>query len=255
MRFTVCTFNLWGEHLWEARRRTLISFLQKHRPDILCVQELRPKTTRTILEAIPEYESVQDAFGGWAAESNIFWNRDLFSEVDHEAADVGIQEELRRLFCVQLAPVRGGPAITVATAHYTWRENDREKADGFNPRLEQARRTVEHLSQRAAQDDPVILLGDLNDSMHALRLLIAGGFQETFAALGRDPVPTWPVSVIQSGVPELDDWILFRGPLLPMMVDVPDFFTDGRPASDHKPVLACFRLAGQRPAEKTGRTL
>ena len=250
-RFTVCTFNLWGDTRWEERRPPLISFLRRHRPDILCVQELRPAIARTILDAIPEYQTVHDDFVGWSMEGNIFWNRNLFTKVKHEAVDVGIHEEMRRLFCVRLvsaASRNDEDPITVATVHFTWRENERESVDGFNPRLEQARRTLAHLDDQATKHTPTLLLGDLNDSLHALNVLIRGGFQETFSALGRVPVPTWPVSVVEQGIPELDDWILFRGRLRPMIVDVPDFFENGLPPSDHKPVLACFRLAGQPPA-------
>ncbi len=252
MRFTICTFNIWGEFHWPLRRSALMDFVRRHRPDILCVQELRPESSAAILEALPAYETVRDPFPGWQQEGNLFWNRELFTLIEHAAHDVGIQEKLRRLFCARLQ-VRSRPeTLAVATAHYTWRETPGEARGEGNPRLAQAHETITALDRWAHTNEPTLFLGDLNDSMHALRILLAGGFQETYAALGLEPVVTWPARPIEQGIPELDDWILFRGPVYPLSVSVPDFFSEGLRASDHKPVVACFGLAGPPPSEKIG---
>lgn len=239
MRFTIATLNLWNTEKWPARQPALAAFLERHQPDLLVVQEVRPALLAAVASALPEHGYVQNhTEAGWQTEGNVFWNRSLFSATQNGAEDVGIEESARRLFWVRLQT--NDSTLLLATAHLTWRETQAEALDGRSPRLPQIRRVIETLQDLRQGQERLLFAGDLNDSLHVLRELSAAGFSEVFSALGRLPVPTWPVPCMADGIPEIDDWILFRGALRPMSVDVPDFFLEGCAPSDHRPVLATF---------------
>jgi endonuclease/exonuclease/phosphatase family metal-dependent hydrolase len=248
IRFVVCTYNLWNDQRWPERQEPLRKFLEYHLPDILCVQELRP-VTREFLDAVLDtHQRVDDPFEGWLREGNIYWNEGLFDLVEYGAEDIGIFEELRRLFWVRLR-LRGaneGPqmqrTLFVATVHYTWYGNELEKTEGINPRLAQARETIQALNTLAPLPEPLLFMGDLNDFMHPLRILREGGLTDSFAALGCYSSPTWPATPTQRGTPEVDDWILHRGPIRPMISHVADFYVGDLAPSDHKPVMATYRI-------------
>ncbi len=244
IRFVVCTYNLWNEQRWPERQEPLKQFLEYHVPDILCVQELRPITCDFVDAALTSHQRVEDPFEGWRREGNIFWNRELFDLAEYGAEDIGMLEELRRLFWVRLR-IRGAEelgTLFVATAHYTWPGHAVELKDGANLRIPQARKTVEVLNALVPPDEPLLFMGDLNDSIHPIRILREGGLTDSFAALGRYTAPTWPAAPIDQGTPELDDWIFHRGPVRPMMSDIVDFFVGDLPPSDHKPLMATYRL-------------
>jgi endonuclease/exonuclease/phosphatase (EEP) superfamily protein YafD len=178
-------------------------------------------------------------------EGNIYWNRELFDLVEYGAEDVGIFEKLRRLFWVRLR-LRWGdeqPTLFVATAHYTYQDNERERTEGLNPRLDQARKTVTALNRLSPVLEPLLFMGDLNDARHPVRILREGGLIPSFEALGRVPSPTSPVLTYKPGPPEVVDWMLHRGPIRPMTSEVVDFYVGDLPPSDHRPLLTTYRLA------------
>lgn len=244
IRFVVCTYNLWNEQRWPDRKEALRQFLEYHVPDILCVQELRPITCDFVDAVLTSHQRVEDPFEGWRWEGNIFWNKEVFDLAEYGAEDIGILERLRRLFWVRLRfrGVEESGSLFVATAHYTWRGHAVELKDGANLRIPQARKTMEVLNALVPSDEPLLFMGDLNDSMHPIRILREGGLTDSFAALGRYTAPTWPAAPIDQGTPEVDDWIFHRGPLRPMMSDIIDFFVGDLPPSDHKPLMATYRL-------------
>lgn len=244
VRFVVCTYNLWNDERWPDRKEPLTKYLEYHRPDILGVQELRPVTRNLIDLVLHTHQRVEDPFEGWLQEGNIYWNTDMFELVEYGAEGIGIFEEFRRLFwvCLRFRGLEDQPPLFVATAHYTWTGNDLEIKEAINPRVAQARQTVAALDQLVSQTEPLLFMGDLNDFMHPLRILRQGGLTDSFTALGRDTSPTWPASPIAHGTPELDDWILHRGPIQPMTSEVIDFYYGDLPPSDHKPLVATYRL-------------
>ena len=67
---------------------------------------------------------------------------------------------------------------------------------------------------------------------------------DSFQALGRVPLPT-VVPIVRAGTPATIDWIFHRGPLRPMTSEAPDFRYGDIAPSDHKPVLATYRLVDQ----------
>jgi hypothetical protein len=244
IRFVVCTYNLWNDERWPDRQEPLRRFLEYHVPDILCVQELRPVTCELVDAAMDRHQRVVDPFDGWLREGNIYWNTELFDLVEYGAEDIGMFEELRRLFWIRLH-LQGtdeGRTLFVSTAHYTWPGNQVEKKGGSNPRVAQAKKTIEVLNNLVPQSEPLLFMGDLNDFYHPLRILREGGLIDSFSALGRYPSPTWPAVPIRQGTPEMDDWMLHRGPIRPMISAVVDFYVGDLPPSDHMPIITTYRF-------------
>jgi exonuclease III len=243
MRFTVCSYNLWNDQRWPDRQESLKGFLRRHLPDILCLQELRPVTCDFIDTVLQGHQRVDDPFLGWRRQGNIYWNKEMFELLEHGAENIGMLEELRRLFWVRLR-FRGAndaPTLFASTAHYTWPGHPVEKKEETNLRIPQARKTLQVLQALAPPDEAQLFMGDLNDSLHPIDILRKGGLTDSFAALGRYSSATWPAVPIDQGTPGSIDWIFHRGPIRPMTCDIVDFFVGGLPPSDHKPVIATYR--------------
>ncbi len=240
--FLACTYNLWGVTDWPRRQEPLRRFLQLHRPDILCAQELTPAICETISEALPVLHRVDDAFPGWVDEGNIFWNSDLFKLVEYGAEDIDIIEEERRLFWVRLAR-ESGETLVVATAHFSWTGNPREMNENMNVRVGQAERAAEALDRLANELEPVLFMGDFNDYIHPLRVLRIAGFDDSFSAVSRQPNMTYPAFPMTNQPPELLDWMMHKGPIRPALTSAIDFHLRQVAPSDHKPVMTVYVLA------------
>lgn len=241
-RFVVCTHNLWKDERWSDRQEPLRQFITLHQPDILCVQELRPQSRALLDQVLKTHQRVDDSFGGWIKEGNIYWNQALFNLIEYGAEDIGILEQWRRLFWVRLQPLAtAGPPLLVATAHYTWPGNRKERSDGINVRIGQALSTVKALNRLVDPSSPLLFMGDLNDHYLPLKVLREAGFTDCFTALGRIPHVTRPTFPTHDHTPEVVDWMLHRGPLQPMTCDVVDFFVEDVAPSDHKPLLTTYR--------------
>ena len=245
LRFVVCTLNLWADARWPEREEAVRQFVNYHRPDILALQEFRPATRELLDTLLSDHRRVDDPFEGWHVEGNLYWNEQLFALEEHGAEEIGILESARRLFWIRLR-VRDeaqAPTLLVATAHYTWPGHERETETGENPRTRQARESVAALDALNRPGEPLFFMGDLNDFHHPLRVLREGGLEDAFRALGRTPPPTRPSQLRRhEAPPQVNDWILHRGPLRPMCCDVVDFYAGGVPPSDHKPVLVTYEL-------------
>ncbi|MER6412358.1 MULTISPECIES: endonuclease/exonuclease/phosphatase family protein [Streptomyces] len=243
LRFVVCSLNLWRTRNWPARSHPLAAFLRGHRPDVLVVQELSPEVRSVIDVALDSHDRVTDAFPGWSRESNIYWHRGLFEPVAHGREDIGQPQAERGLYWVRLRRC-GEPAedVVVATAHYTWPGHPEELRSGVSPRPAEARATVTALARIAPAPQAVVFAGDLNDFFHPLRVLREAGLADSFSALGRMPRPTIPSVPAAGGIPSVADWMLHRGPVRPMSTEAVDFFADGLPPSDHKPLLTTYSL-------------
>jgi endonuclease/exonuclease/phosphatase family metal-dependent hydrolase len=242
-RFVVCTYNLWNDERWLDRKEPLRQFMTLHRPDILCLQELCFQSRDLLDQVLETHQRVDDSFEGWTRESNIYWNRSLFDLVEYGTEEMGIHEQWRRLFWARLQPrATNAPALLVATAHYTWPGNNKERIDRVNVRIAQALNTVEALDRLAAPPSPLLFMGDLNDHYWPLKILQEAGLANCFTALGRIPQITRPTIPTDVHIPEVVDWMLHRGPLQPMACDVVDFFVGDVAPSDHKPMLTTYRL-------------
>lgn len=242
-RFVACTYNLWKDERWPERKESLRKFITLHQPDVLCVQELCLQSCHLLDQVLGTHQRVGDSFEGWTQEGNIYWNRSLFELVEYGAEEAGILEQWRRLFWVRLQPrIPQVPTILVATAHYTWPGNQREHIDRVNARVAQALNTVEILNRLAMPPLPLLFMGDFNDHYSPLKVLEEAGLIDCFTALGRIPRVTRPTLPTAVHTPEVVDWMLHRGPLQPMNCDVVDFFVEDVAPSDHKPLLATYRL-------------
>ncbi len=236
------TFNLWGHDRWPERRDAVVGLLTRRRPDVLALQEVRPDTLELTIDTLPHHDRVTDEFAGWEQESNLLWDRRLFTHESHGAEPIGQLEELRRLFWVRLRPVAGDAApVVLASVHYSYPDYPDERAGKANPRIEQARRTVAAVDE-VAGGDPCVLMGDLNDYRHPLRILVEGGFEHAPGALGVTLKPTHPAFPTAWDTPQVIDWQLHRGGLRPLCTEVVDFFSGDLAPSDHKPLVTVYAL-------------
>jgi len=197
---------------------------------------------------------IDDAFEGWASESNIWYNATIFEEVEHGHADIGnaqphrVGAKYRRLFWVRLRDI-AGVTLLVATAHFTWQGDEDEKKDNIDRRSLQAKATLARLHEIAKDGEPVVFTGDLNCPFHVNEVMKENGFADCFTALGLRHTATHPV---RPSHPEEEvladqplDWI-YAGPCGPKAVlasVLKEVSTGIRvAASDHMPVLAVYQL-------------
>lgn len=224
------------------------AYIRNARPDILCLQELRPFTRALLDEELPDHARVDDdSFYGWTGESNIYWNTKMFEYVEHGTERIKKDEpeilSKRHLFWVRLRVKGTDRTLFVSTAHFSPPGMERERTEGLNPRLHEARQTLAHLDRLVPPDEPCLFMGDLNESGNAIKILRKGGLTASFEALGIVPRPTH-ATVPTSGhvIPSLIDWQFHRGPLRVMNTDVVEFFYNDIAPSDHKPVVTTYAL-------------
>ena len=173
-------------------------------------------------------------------EGNIFWNTELFDLLEYGAQDIGILEEARRLFWVRLATGQGS-TVVVATAHFSWLWDVGASGEWVTVRVAQAKAAVAALDEIVHRGEPVLFMGDFNGYLYPIDVLRDGGFEDSFQALGRAPAVTHPAFPTTES-PTLLDWMMHRGPIRPTLTSVVDFYVDGIPPSDHKPILTTYML-------------
>ena len=247
-RLSVITYNLWNTQRWPQREAALRQFVDVYRPDVLCVQELRPETAAALDEALPDHRRVHDDFAGWICEGNIYWNGRLLECLEHGAEDVGIFEAHRRLFWARLKLIDRDRSIFVATVHYTHQGDERELETGRSPRLDQTQRTIAALARLVGPTEPALLAGDLNDPFLPTYALHDAGYRSCFAELGQLPPPTWPCIptanfvVGEQAVNQTIDWIVANDRLRAVAAAAPQCFAGDVAPSDHWPVQAVYEL-------------
>jgi endonuclease/exonuclease/phosphatase family metal-dependent hydrolase len=240
MRFSVMTLNLWGHDRWPERREAVVGLLRVRRPDVLALQEVRPDTIELVADTLPHHQHVVDGFVGWEREGNLFWDARRFELEGYGAEPIGQLEEDRRLFWVRLRPrEEGAEPVVVANVHYSYPDHPDEWAGRRNPRLGQAERSVAVL-QGLAGRGPCLIMGDMNDYRHPLRILVEGGFEHSRAALALPPVPTHPAFPTARDTPQVIDWQLHRGPIRPIATEVIEYFHGDLAPSDHRPLLTVY---------------
>lgn len=245
-RFVATTYNLWQTTRWDVRTRALESYLQVARPDILCVQELRPQSQALIDATLTGHSRIQDDFVGWTEEGNIYFVDDIFAHVEHGAEDVGQQSANRRLFWARLEHKPSSSIVFVATIHLTHQGTKPERTTGTSPRLVEISRAIERLEALVRPGEPVLLMGDLNDALNVVRDLWAGGYVDSFTGSGSPLSPTHPVRPtadgILDGIPQCIDWQFHRGPVRSVGSFVGEYFLDDFAPSDHRPVTTTYGL-------------
>jgi endonuclease/exonuclease/phosphatase family metal-dependent hydrolase len=250
------THNLWGDHHAAERVEALGGLYERRAPDLLATQETRAWSRDLLDAAMPGHDRIHDDFAGWAQQSNLWWDRALFSEVEHGAEDVGIHDAHARLFWVRLT-IEGGPSTLLwTTAHLSYSGNALEVETGVNQRTVQARRVVEQLSRLGGPDEAVFLASDTNAIATAIWVIGNAGYLDSFTALNRQAPPTHPVIpnpfASAVGTPKSPiaspqktiDYIFFRGPVRSRSAEVVEYFHRGIAPSDHYPVASTFALGG-----------
>jgi endonuclease/exonuclease/phosphatase family metal-dependent hydrolase len=246
LRLSIITYNIWNTERWPEREPSLRAFVRTFKPDVLCLQELRPETRDSLDDAMPAYDRVRDDFPGWLKESTIYWRADSLEEVEHGAEDVGLIEPDRRLFWVRLQADQRSGTLLVATVHLTYQGHPAETESGRSPRVLQTRRIISALRGLAREDEPVILTGDLNDPYLPMRMLLAAGYPNCFAGLGIPTEPTHPsyptAGVAPRHAAQTIDWIVSNQHARAVAAQVPHFYHGDLAPSDHWPVLAVYEI-------------
>ena len=245
MRFVVMTHNIWADNRWPDRELALRALLTVRRPDIYAVQELRPITRDVIDSVLTGHRRVEDDERGWSHESSIWWNAELFTEIEHGTVDIGIGvDEIhrdRKLFWVRLA-THDGTTIIVSTAHFSFPGTERELTEHINPRIAQSQAAGAALATLGEPNEPVLFMGDLNESWHVLRILHAADLHDSYSALGVVPGPTWPTVPTwpTATAPWVIDFQFHRGNIRALTTEIVDFFHGDIAPSDHKPVTTTY---------------
>ena len=258
-RFSAMSINLWNTQRWPAREAPLRSLLAR-RPDVLCVQELRPQLRDVIDDELPGHHHVVGDERGWTHEGNIWWDAARFTHLGHGASPFGAAERDRRVFWVRLEHTVSAQELVVASVHLTWLGGSDEIRTGMNPRLEQTREVVRILDDVAA-DSPCLVMGDLNDPAVPTRVLREAGFTDAWSALGVVPPATFPAFPLSTEgsrrpphlPPSTIDWQFHRGSVSPIMTEVVDQPWRGVAPSDHRPLHTLYRLGGPMEAQADAR--
>lgn len=202
---------------------------------------------------LAEHERIKDDSKlGWTCESNIYYNKNIFSLKEYGVLPLDIASNPHRgLFWLCLT-VKLFPDITifVSTAHLPWSGSKVEIETGINQRIPTCLKICEHFRQLVPPNKVLIFGGDFNDDFHPLRILNQElGMIDVFEALDLPPPITHPVrpsSPREEMRPSRTlDWITCT---LPSNSRVLGAFVKsirgGRypPASDHLPVVAFFEL-------------
>lgn len=241
-RFVATTYNLWQRTRWDDRKRALESYLMLARPDILCVQEIRPESQTLLDVTLDGHARVEDDFVGWNEEGNIYYSKELFVAVEHGAEWVGQKSPNRRLFWVRLKHRYSSRSILVATIHLTYQGTTLERTEGVSPRLEEIQGSIGRLESLAKDEEPVLFMGDLNDAVNVIRHLRDAGFVDSFTSSGSPLAPTHPVRPTAEGVPQTIDWQFHKGPVRSLGSYVGEYFLEDIAPSDHRPVTTTYGL-------------
>ncbi len=248
-RISLVTYNLWLTERWPARAPALRRFLDLFNPDVLCVQELQAQTREFLDQALTGHARVDDPLAGWTNESNIYWRRSLFEQVEHGAESIGHPEPDRRLFWVRLRLNETADTVLVATAHLTTPRRPEEARTGMSPRIPQLHRIAQELGQLVRPNEPAFFMGDMNDAWHPQRILAPAGFTSCFAALGLQSPPTFQcyptadIAPCEPTVTEAIDLMVANGHARPIAASVPHCYASDTAPSDHWPVQAVYELS------------
>lgn len=248
VRFSIVTYNLWGTERWPERAESVRVFLQRFKPDILCVQEVTPTTARFLDSELTDHARVEDELPGWSTESNIWWRADLFDCLEHGAEEFGCTEYPdRRLFWVRLRPVDRTATLVVSTAHLTDFGTAHELETGESPRVREAHALVAGLRRVVADGEAALVMGDFNDSIGALVPLLMAGYRSCFGALDQIPPMTMPTALDRFGGGGFTssfvlDWVLANSRLRALSAASPHVYVADVPPSDHWPIQAVYEL-------------
>jgi endonuclease/exonuclease/phosphatase family metal-dependent hydrolase len=243
-RISMVTYNLWNTERWPDREGALRKFLIDFRPDILCLQELRNETKQCISGILATHDCVKDEAPGWTCESNIFWNKDYFTEMEHGLEKLKMSEQNRGFFWVRLKFNDSDKSIFVATSHFTYQGHPDERESGLSPRNRQARESIDCLRKLVHDAEPAFFMGDLNDPVMPRFLFPEAGFESCFRKLNVLCPPTFPAipTTDAIGGNQAIDWVFANENATPISASVPQSYTEGISPSDHWPIHAMYQI-------------
>lgn len=247
------TYNVWGNHYWPQRSEPLVKNLLRILPDVLVLQEVTPEILMLIDQSLMNYDRIKEKHISWSTESNIYWNTNIFSLIDHGFSSMNLDSHPNRgLFWVRLASIDNPDiAIFVSTTHLPWVGSPFELETGLNQRISTTQKICNILMDLCISNpnNSFILAGDFNEDYHPLRILQERiEFVDVYELLDMTAPITHPVRPSDPKEERLPnrtlDWITCR--LRPGSRVMGAFVKASRgefpPASDHMPVIALFEF-------------
>lgn len=259
-RLVVMTYNLryaspMGSEAWPKRRPLVAQMIAKHRPDVLGTQEGVYAQLSDLADDLPDYAWIGlGRDGGSRGEfMAVFYRKSRLRPVSYD-----------HFWLSDTPQVIGSSTWGNSNRRMvTWvRFKDRQNREfyfwntHFDHMIQEAReKSADLVRQRALGRPtalPILLVGDFNaeggknKAYH--RLVSSDAFADAWNAATHkgDQEQTfngfrYPAS--KKG-PRID-WILWRGPLEPISIEVDAAAVDHRYPSDHFPVIAAFKWPGK----------
>jgi len=295
------TLNVWGENLWPQRSNAMQKLLRVTQPDILLLQEVKPciidfldatlSSTHERVQKGKQDEDEEEEGGkvkeaGWWHESNIYYNKTLFSLADYGLCDLQMEDhKLRGLFWARLV-VKGVPQVSggqplslfVSTVHLPWVGCKSELRTGINQRIPATMNIVKHLralcsiptppeasgssaadgggSSATASSSPpeevVILGGDFNEDFHPVRILNEQAEMIDVFTLSDTPPPIThplrPSSAREETRPSRTlDWLMCRLPSSCRLIGAYAKNSRGGGESEHEGATGYFPASDHAP--------
>jgi len=251
----------WNVNSIRVRRERLLAWLGAHRPDVLCLQELKATEAQFPFEAVREagYEAAvagQKAYNGVA----LLVRRGVPIEDVRVGLDDGVEDATARLLSAQVLGMR---IVTVYVPN-----GQVVGSDKYAYKLEWFRRLRLYLERHHRTSEPLVLCGDFNvapeprdvdrpkewersvlfhvEVRAALQNVMAWGLSDTFRLHHKEGgfYSWWDYRMLS--FPKNDglrlDLILATSPLARQCTDasIQRDERKGKLASDHAPVLAEF---------------
>ena len=250
-----------GDNRWERRRELVLEVLRDG-GDVLGLQEAMPFQVREIAAALPGFaveSRTREADPAEGEACPILWRTERF-EADHSDRGTFWLSETpetpgsrswdaalpRIATFVRLVDRADGRGFYVFNTHLDHR--------GGKAREESSRLIARRIAERKRPEEPVVLLGDLNDGPGsvAVRTLVSAGLRDAWRDANQTAAEAgtfngWNDSAGAGRI----DFVLATVGLVAMSAEIDTRRPDGRWPSDHLPVRASFlpRLAPPGIAE------
>lgn len=256
---TAMTFNVRygtandGENSWEFRKDMLLDVVKKHDPDVLGLQECL-EFQAEYLDANLEHHrwiGMGREIGGGGEMTALLYRHDLLSLVEMRHFWLSEQPEV-------VGSVSWDSSLTRMVSYFRFYHRKTHRMfHVFNTHFDhrgavardKSAEALATVSKQIAAEEPVIVMGDFNavaESSHPWSLMINAGFEDTWRATENraGPDTTWNGfgRAYDNETPRRIDWILTRGPLETVSVEVDTYSREGRYPSDHFPYVARLKL-------------
>lgn len=245
LRFSIMSLNLWNTEKLEERKDSIVNFLKLHKTDFICIQEIRKETISLLDSLLVNYSRVEDRDIGWLQETNIYYNNELFEEIEHGKISLEMPEVDRGLFYIRVICKKTGDKLLISTVHLTHQGNADEIATGLSYRHKESILLSEAINALSKEGEGVILCGDFNDPFLPVKIISEKTpLNEVFRTLYVESPITFPNSQISDEyyLVESIDKIMHNDNLKPLMATSPKLATPLNLVSDHFPVMAMFEV-------------